>query len=147
MATRFFKFKPLTLVKQGYLVSVTHPEFRVTYKRALLACEGVIKPTAMSKEYLVKITYRLNHHPEVTVLRPTLHARPDGTPVPHTYEGGRLCLYTPGLGEWDPGKHIAETILPWTSLWLYFYEVWLVSGEWLGGGEHPNWADKKRRYI
>jgi hypothetical protein len=22
-------------------------------------------------------------------------------------------------------------------LWLYYYEVWLVTAIWLGGGEHP----------
>jgi len=22
-------------------------------------------------------------------------------------------------------------------LWLYYYEVWHLTDEWLGGGEHP----------
>ena len=35
---------------------------------------------------------------------------------------------------------IADTILPWTSLWLYFYELWHATGQWLGGGEHPGEA-------
>jgi hypothetical protein len=30
-----------------------------------------------------------------------------------------------------------RTIVPWAVLWLYFFEEWLRSGEWLGGGEHP----------
>jgi hypothetical protein len=29
---------------------------------------------------------------------------------------------------------IAATIVPWLSLWLYYYEVWLATGAWEGGG-------------
>ncbi|MGH8092034.1 MAG: hypothetical protein ACREIF_00990 [Chthoniobacterales bacterium] len=29
---------------------------------------------------------------------------------------------------------LADTIVPWTSRWLYFYEIWLATGEWMGGG-------------
>jgi hypothetical protein len=32
---------------------------------------------------------------------------------------------------------IAETILPLASIWLFYYEMWQATGEWLGGGEHP----------
>ncbi|MDY0295864.1 MAG: hypothetical protein RB296_00975 [Acidobacteriota bacterium] len=31
---------------------------------------------------------------------------------------------------------IAKTIVPWASEWLIFYELWLATGEWLGGGIH-----------
>jgi hypothetical protein len=30
-----------------------------------------------------------------------------------------------------------ETIVPWISEWLMYYELWLSTGEWLGGGIHP----------
>ena len=40
-------------------------------------------------------------------------------------------------------KLIANTIIPWTVEWLYYYELWQATGEWLGGGEHPeNEIDK-----
>ena len=29
---------------------------------------------------------------------------------------------------------ISSTIIPWTSEWLYYYEIWLINGDWLGGG-------------
>jgi hypothetical protein len=35
---------------------------------------------------------------------------------------------------------IAHTIIPWSVLWFYFFEGWLATGEWEGGGEHPNLA-------
>jgi len=31
---------------------------------------------------------------------------------------------------------IATTILPWTALWLYYYELWLDTGKWLGPSSH-----------
>jgi hypothetical protein len=31
---------------------------------------------------------------------------------------------------------IALTIIPWLLEWLVYYEAWLVTGEWLGGGVH-----------
>ena len=30
-----------------------------------------------------------------------------------------------------------QTVVPWTSLWLFYFEDWLASNEWKGGGEHP----------
>jgi hypothetical protein len=33
---------------------------------------------------------------------------------------------------------LADTVVPWTSEWLFFYEVWHATGLWLGGGTHPN---------
>jgi hypothetical protein len=38
---------------------------------------------------------------------------------------------------------IAETIIPWTSEWLYFYELWVFTGEWHGGGHAPGSDEDK----
>ena len=32
---------------------------------------------------------------------------------------------------------IADTIVPWTAEWLVYYEIWLMTGEWYGGGDWP----------
>ena len=32
---------------------------------------------------------------------------------------------------------IAETIVPWASEWLFYYEIWKGTGEWYGGGDWP----------
>ena len=29
---------------------------------------------------------------------------------------------------------ISDTIIPWVADWLLYYELWLATGEWLGGG-------------
>ena len=33
-------------------------------------------------------------------------------------------------------KRRKNTIVPWIADWLYYYEVWLFTGEWEGGGIH-----------
>jgi hypothetical protein len=33
---------------------------------------------------------------------------------------------------------LADTILPWTSHWLFYYELWLITRHWMGTGhDHP----------
>lgn len=32
---------------------------------------------------------------------------------------------------------LAESVLPWTAEWLFYYEMWHVTGEW-GGPEAPH---------
>lgn len=65
--------------------------------------------------------------------------RPD---FPHHFKIDRekkkveLCLHIPY--EFDGRKQIiADSIIPWTQEWLYFYEIWLATGNWCGGGHGP----------
>jgi len=87
-----------------------------------------------------------NVHPKIWVISPELEKRSDQNRIPHTYSGNRLCLFLPGTGEWSRDKLIADTIIPWASLWLYYYEVWHATGDWLGGGVHllENKDDKEK---
>jgi len=39
-----------------------------------------------------------------------------------------LCLFDPFNGEWTPSDLLAETTVPWTARYLYFYEGWLLTG-------------------
>jgi hypothetical protein len=49
-----------------------------------------------------------------------------------------LCLFSPSLGEWDVNDLLAETTIFWANEWLYFYEGWLITKKWRGGGRHPS---------
>jgi hypothetical protein len=40
---------------------------------------------------------------------------------------------------------IDNTIVPWAILWLFYFEEWLWSDEWKGGGEHPVVSDLPAR--
>ena len=59
-------------------------------------------------------------------------------------EQKRLCLYLPGSGQWTGEMVLATTVVPWAALWLYHYEMWHLTGEWLGGGHEP--GDEKIPY-
>lgn len=84
----------------------------------------------MSVRYRVGIKYRDRQRPKVKVLSPTLETRP-GEPLPHVYPGNELCLYYQDefVGT---ESFIADTIVPWASEWLYFYEHWMTTASWLG---------------
>jgi hypothetical protein len=41
-------------------------------------------------------------------------------------------LYYPKDNSYDGRTFIADTIIPWTAEWLYFYEKWLEDGIWWG---------------
>ena len=84
--------------------------------------------------------------PEVRVLRPRLLLNWDAAqeaPLPHVYfdkddlPGSPLCLFDPRLREWDASLLIARTTIPWAERWLWNYELWEATGEWHGGGTHP----------
>lgn len=137
MASRFkFRKRKLDLPVQHYSMTVSFPNFSYAKKNNVGEWIGVLQPTPLSEKYTIKIRYSLNDSPKVWVLSPILTPR-DGVPIPHTYGENRLCLYLPGAGEWSSDMLIAKTIVPWTSLWLYYYEMWHATGEWLGGGVHP----------
>lgn len=136
---KYFKARVLTLGQQAARMTALHPQFQTAWGPSAITWTGPIRPSELSDEYLVCITHNQNSRskPEVRVLNPKLQDRSDGARVPHVYPGRRPCLYYPRFGEWGPDKFIAQTIVPWTALWLYYYEVWHATGSWLGGG-HSN---------
>lgn len=101
-------------------------------------------PSPLSRTYRVRIQYQEQSVPEARVIDPDLQTLAGERKLPHTYPGDppRLCLYLPCTGEWSPDLLIAATIVPWTYLWLFFFEEWLLTNEWKGGGEHPEVNDE-----
>lgn len=88
----------------------------------------MLRPTADSAPYQVRILHEPGRFPKVWVVSPSLHPG-----SPHRYHiDGTLCLYWPKEWRWAPRESLASTIIPWTAFWLYYYELWLVTGDWLG---------------
>ena len=101
---------------------------------------GPIKATPMSDEYTVSISLKPGFRPVVNVLQPSLRIREGATCLPHFYtHDNSLCLHE--AHEWKSTYFVADCIIPWTSFWLYFYEVWFITGSWEGGGTHPEKAE------
>lgn len=105
--------------------------------------EMKIKPSSLGKDYDIKLSFDKHLGVKVYVINETLKIAHNRTKLPHVYSSKeqRLCLYSPSKGEWTKEKLIASTIIPWISKWLFFYEIWLIDGEWLGGG-HDEYASK-----
>jgi hypothetical protein len=91
-----------------------------------LGWTGQLKPQEDSPVYTVKIEYDVDH-PRVYVIKPKILDN-----APHRYDDGRLCLYYPKDMSFDETSLISDTIVPWTAVWLYYYEIWLKEGVWWG---------------
>ena len=132
--------RPLTAVQQliGLQRSPTS-RGHGTVRLGRLTWEFEARPTALSRVYGVRVTYRQDATPHVLVIRPDLADLAGGRKLPHVYQQKptRLCLYLPRAKEWNGSMRISETLIPWAILWLFYFEEWLVSDDWKGGGVHP----------
>ena len=97
-----------------------------------------LRATPLSREYTLRIDYQKGETPDVRVMNPDIQILATGRDLPHVYRNPlRLCLYLPGSGEWHARMRLDQTMVPWTATWLFYFEEWLASNEWKGGGEHP----------
>lgn len=123
--------KRLTLAQQALALAKAFPDHRPIFKRGRLVWVVDLRPSALSTVYKVRLEYRPGSLPQITIVEPVLR-RVEGKPLPHTFEGDLLCLNYPW--EWLGDEDIASTIAPWISEWLFYYELWVITGRWLGGG-------------
>jgi hypothetical protein len=123
-----------SLAQQAFALRGSFPAAGVQLSPQELLWRGAITPTALSRDYTVSIAYRLGRFPRVRVVAPGLQCRPDES-IPHVFSDGSLCLHLEE--EWSASMLIAHTTVPWTSEWLFNYEMWLATGTWHGGGEWP----------
>lgn len=112
------------------------PEFDSRIVAGVLVSRGPLQPTPVSAVYRVRVEYCPGSLPKAWVEEPTLRCRSPEERIPHVYAGPRPCLYYPKTQEWRADMFISDTILPWLLLWLFHYEIWLVTGDWHGGGIH-----------
>jgi len=111
------------------------PHFRGERRRdGTLVWRGRVLPHEGCRLYRVRVEYRRGQYPSVTIEEPRLKPREPGGVIPHTYPGPRPCLFYWREDEWNATMLIADTIIPWTMEWLFFYEYWHATGEWQGGG-------------
>lgn len=106
---------------------------------------GDVKPQFAC--YRIEIRYEIGDFPEVRILSPELIRKPEYTdgPLPHVYgplSDPTLCLFDPAANEWDGTMLISRTTIPWSIDWTVFYEFWLMTGVWSGGGRHPGSAQE-----
>ena len=119
---------------EGVSLFHSNKEFRWLYET---------KPTSLSRVYKVLIHFQVNKRPRIFVIKPNLNLLTTKE-IPHIFATTKdnhfkdatcLCLYK---HEWSPHLLFSKTIIPWVDLWLFYFECWLCTGNWEGGGEHPN---------
>lgn len=132
------KQKIYTLSEQYIALKTSYPKFNVKLLKDCVVCTGLIKPTSRSISYSFKLNYRIGKRPKVNILDPVLKRNFKNDKIPHVYPLNELCLYYPKYQDFNSKMLLADCIIPWTSLWLYHYENWHITGEWKGGGIHPN---------
>ena len=137
---RISRPRPLTAVQQliGLQRSLICPG-QGAVRLGRLTWDFEARPTALSRVYGGRVIYRQDATPHVLVFRPDLVDLAGGRKLPHVYQERptRLCLYLPRAKEWNGSMSLSETIVPWTILWLFYFEEWLMSDDWKGGGVHP----------
>ena len=132
------KIRNKSISEQAAAMKVKYPQFTTTFTHQFMKVEGDLQPTARSLSYHFVLKYNLvNDIPTTRIISPVLIKNSTGEEIPHLYPGENLCLYRPKYSEFSRSDFICDTIIPWTSLWLYYYEVWHTTDKWLGGGEHP----------
>lgn len=132
------KKKKLTLYNQlaGLKRDFSFGESKIVNSKTLQWI-GTLKSSPIGDDYKVKLIYELGKNPNIYVLEPTPLKLVEGRKsLPHVYDHKkqRLCLFYPDWKEWNSSKSIAQTVMVWAIEWLYHYELWLITGEWLGGG-------------
>lgn len=127
----------IRLLKKYYSESILIPN-----KNKGFTWEGELKSSPMGDSYTIKIVYEIGSKPKTYIINPLKLSLPQNEKrLKHVYSHNlqELCLYYPKDKEWHEGKMIASTIIPWAIEWLHHYEIWLITGEWHGGGvEHGN---------
>ena len=146
--------RPLSVIGQDQKLRAECPQFHlVAHADWIGVWEGTLRPICQT--YRVRIVYFSRRYFEgwhldcpyvsVFVIDPPIGSDPRGTgePAQHVYRLGyppdrpRLCIHDPVDDEWWPDEYIVDRIIPWTIKWLFFHEEWVASGEWKGGGCHP----------
>jgi hypothetical protein len=107
----------------------------------------VATPSPLSRDYSVRIEFAQGGVPETYVDAPDLQALAGDRKIPHLYSRRppRLCLYLPKTYEWQSWMRLDQTVVPWSVLWLFYFEDWLLYDDWKGGGMHPSEGDAHRR--
>lgn len=145
--TKIFKTHSLPLIKQKVSLESNYKNATCEIDDNQLCWLGKVKPTAFSKEYNLIILYKINKAPEIWVIGDELEKIEDKN-FPHIYDKKidkkmvRICLYR--NYEFNHSMYLSNTIVPWAIEWLYYYELWLLTDKWLGGGVHPTNVSNKK---
>jgi hypothetical protein len=138
---------PCSMAAQIGRMSSKHPQLKLTLRRNTAKWQGNWCPSELSDVYVIRVTYTLRTRPVIAVLNPTLRLAKGKTKLPHTYSGGQLDICVHESDEWNSKLLIADTIMPWVSQWLRFYEYWEQTESWEGKGTNPEFRSHQSKLL
>lgn len=121
------------LEKERYItnLSINSEAFKrdlfITFRLTNQDIDGIQHGFDFEKYQILLLRNELFSEPTIFIKYPKL---PPNTP--HLHLSGNLCLYHSKHFKWIESMSVRNTIIPWTFLWAYYYEVWLIKGDWLG---------------
>ena len=140
MVNKFLiKVKPYTLAHQKIDLCKRFPGGEAHITRGLLFWKAKVKPTPLSREYNIEMYYQIKKLPKIYIVGDGL-SKLDDPNFPHHYcidqdnKRVEICLFR---YDFSSDMLLSKTVVPWAIEWLYYYEIWLYTGVWNGGGEHP----------
>ena len=118
----------------------------VAKKRNCFSAELLIR----DGRYKIRLDYYATGSPNVYVVSPVIDM--SNSLEIHTFglkfhgdynrELPQLCLTYYSTDKWNSSILLSESYIPWAIEWTEFYELWLLTGTWYGGGVHPG-GDKE----
>ena len=135
--------RTISVREQAAWMKQHHASFECRVRGGRMDCNGVVRPTPLSREYRVVISYECGCRPRVYVPGAQLKRRNAQERIPHTFSDSEPCLYYAPAAEWRSDMKISASIIGWLSHWLHYYEIWHATGEWLGGGIEHQTQDGK----
>ena len=133
---KFPKTKPYNHYLQVLNMQSAFPQFKSIKTKEGFDFIGILKPRDI--EYQIKIMYRKRKDPKVIILSPEILDNK------HRYSDGSLCIYKQSEFNWREDKLISKYIVPLIASWLYFHEVYLLTGKWYGQEAQHESGETKR---
>lgn len=121
----------VSLAQQAFALRSVYPDSTVRLGPSSLLWRGRLKPSGLSEQYLTEVSLQMGQQPIVNIIEPVLTPDDQGR-LPHIWEDGSLCLKT--AGQWTTNMLLVDTTVPWSSEWLFHYEMWKGTGVWFGDG-------------
>lgn len=106
--------------------------------------------TLREGKYLIRLDYSVGRRPRVYMLEPEIDMSSslEIHTFGKTYHGAykrrlpELCLTYSKYKEWNETVLLTDSYIPWAIEWTEFYELWLLTGKWYGGGIHLGEEEK-----
>lgn len=134
----------------NYIHLCSFPDCKVEYKKGALVALLPIRKENGKARYMLKLHINSRGSYRVYIIEPKIK-KINGLNPPHIYAHHSqwndknqeydkccLCLHLPNKNEYSKRDKLSETIISWAIKWTEFYEICLLTGEWYGGGKHPN---------